>query len=54
MLITGYDIRVIPATTGEIIRTLTHQPRTPPPRHRHTSAADHDGLRTPKTKRPEP
>ena len=34
LLINGYDIRIIHATTGEIIRTLTIKPQPPLPRHR--------------------
>ena len=34
LLINGYDIRIIHATTGEIIRSLVINPPTPLPRHR--------------------
>jgi hypothetical protein len=54
MLITGYDIRVIHAATGEIIRTLTINPD----RRYHGTGAPRGGPQRPdgprKTKRPEP
>ena len=48
MLINDLDVRVIHATTGEIIRQLTIDPDPPLPRHRTTDRRTTTTLRTPK------
>ena len=51
MLIVDLDVRVIHATTGETIRTLTIDPQPPLPRHQQTPRRPQ---RTPKPKDPNP
>ena len=51
MLIHGYDVRVIHATTGEIIRTLTINPER---RYHGTGRPPGGPNRTPKNKRTGP
>ena len=48
MLIDDLDVRIIHATTGEIIRTLTIDPQPPLPRHRQTTRRPTTILRTTK------
>jgi hypothetical protein len=50
----GYDVRIIHATTGEIIRTLTINLERRYLGHRRTHRRTTTPLRTPKTKKPDP